>query len=42
MFLKYIPTVDVTGSALANLIIPVLKKHGLEYSYVEVTMGLQL
>lgn len=29
MFLEYIPTVDVTGSGLINLIITALKKHGL-------------
>lgn len=34
MFLEYIPTVDVTGSGLANLIITALKKHGLECSHV--------
>ncbi|CAG4956719.1 unnamed protein product [Parnassius apollo] len=33
MFLEYIPTVDVTGSDLANLIITALKKHGLESSH---------
>lgn len=34
MFLEYIPTVDVSGSGLANLIITALKKHGLECSHV--------
>ncbi|XP_013192236.2 52 kDa repressor of the inhibitor of the protein kinase-like [Amyelois transitella] len=34
MFLEYIPTVDVTGSGLANLIITALKKHGLDCSHV--------
>jgi len=33
-FLEYIPTVDVTGSGLANLIITALKKHGLECSHM--------
>ncbi|XP_045471730.1 zinc finger MYM-type protein 1-like [Harmonia axyridis] len=30
MFLEFIPTVDMTGSGLANLIITALKNHGLE------------
>ncbi|CAG9825753.1 unnamed protein product [Phaedon cochleariae] len=34
MFIEYIPTVDVTGSGLANLIITALKKHGLKCSHV--------
>lgn len=34
MFLEYIPTVDVSESGLANLIITALKKRGLECSHV--------
>lgn len=30
MFFEFIPTVDMTGSGLANLIITPLKQHGLE------------